>query len=912
MVSNQSAPQSQRLPAHVAGLLAYLGEPAEKANEDLALQYFRTLSGPSFQRQKEAHRADGYVPGSYVLELKGQTQNWLSGLFQGLAYRNQGLDFNQIVVAAKGFLAIWRVNDLDEDIRTEILNSTGAPSTIGASLAKKYKDKRGPLLKAATWRGEEFAGNLFTSNPTIVQERIAAFERALKNGRKVRLRVTPKNFASTLEEMKDFFDQPIKAVRAFFSMVYGWDEHSTVQLSQKASDQATLGGELITNLISSKRGKFKDFVEERAIYLTAAEHIDDFFARYDEALDAVDRDFRIKHGIFFTDRDLSKFVLWFVRSHVPELGKNYIVIDPACGSGNLVTNWRSPLELRHKVVSEIEPELLFGIEQRMKGDQWHNGKFTVVPKVVEGRGLNFLDCSAREYLDEIRRYLKEKGLKPDKPIAFLCNPPYRNDDDQTAEKIPYAVHNSITEITGVDASNERYCCFLAQMRLICEVAEESGLPGESLLLLFTKSSWLTNRPVFESIRRNMCGVFEDVDGILVNAREFFDVKGTWPLAFTLWRYKGSAANLDASRSISLRDLTSVKKSQLTSIPWDDINETNKACARIVAEQGSVIVALGERRTSIREWSGQKMLDFKRNRRMNEKNQKVVGGLPLGDPRQNNKKAYGETEGRFVGFMDDLTPCRVKKSTPDRPWFRLNSPLMDIKKTRCLSGPPDQKGYCASNLESAKKLFFWYALARTFVQHPYPMWADSDDMWEPTIPTGMERPVFQAAFAIAYAENECVAARFPSDNPVPGVSELNINNPMTPLNPFSFWSAVLRPYCKSAESAPAKLIETVDSLFRDWKTLFGSRTEVPLSRKPYLLDDNGLPVSAGIVQILDYANEAAEPTLLRDWKEIQQALRLAKSDYFNMITSAEGLNYFGAGKKKPASQSLVEDNRSTRA
>ncbi len=721
--------------------------------------------------------------------------------------------------------------------------------------------------------------------------------------------MTPKNFSAMLVEMKEFFDQPVKTVRAFYSMVYGWNEGSTVQLSHKAIDQATLRGELITNLVLSRRSKFKDFVEDRAIRLAPSEHIDDFFARYDEALDAVDRDFRIKHGIFFTDRDLSKFVLWFVRRHVPDLGKNYMVIDPACGSGNLVTNWRAPLELRHKVVSEIEPELLFAVEQRMKGDQWHNGKFTVVPKVVEGRGLNFLDCSAKEYLDEIRRYLKEKGLKPDKPIAFLCNPPYRSDDDQAAERITYVVHNSITDVTGVDASSERYCCFLAQMKLICEAAEDSGLPGDSLLLLFTKSAWMTDRAVFEEIRRNMCGVFENVDGILVNAKEFFDVKGTWPLAFTLWRYKGANAKLDSTRSIPLRDLTSVKKSQLKAVPWDDSEQMEKVCSQIVEAQGSLVVELGLRRKSIREWSEKKMLDFKRDRRAAERNQAIVGGLPAGDRRQGQKKTYGETNGRFIGFMDDLTPCRVKYSEPDRPWLMLDNRFMAVRRNRCLSGPPTHLGYCASDLDTAKKLFFWYSLSRTFIQHPYPMWADGEDMWGPTIPQGLERGIVQVAFAIAYAENDCVAMRFPADNPIPGVPELNVNNPMTPLNPFSFWSTVMRLYCESATATVSSLIKSIDQLYEDWQGLFIARTELPLSRKPYLLDDGGVSLSAGIVQILAYANEADEKILLRDWVEAQQLLKSAKAEFYKIVNDMEGLNYFGTGKKKPGSVQGKQETQS---
>jgi hypothetical protein len=301
----------------------------------------------------------------------------------------------------------------------------------------------------------------------------------------------------------------------------GWTSTSTLQLSQKANDQATLGGEVITNLKPVARERFKDFVENHAISLGPNEDHDDFFAAFDKALDAVDKGFRIKHGIFFTDLDLSRFAMWFVKRDIPELGKNYLVIDPACGSGNLVTNWRSPLELRHKVVSEIEPELLFAVEKRMKGDQWHNGKFTVIPKVSENKGLNFLDRSAEDYLKEIKKYLAEKGLKPDRPLAFLCNPPYRGDDDQTTDAITYKPHASILEVTGTDAGSEGYCCFLAQMKLICDVADSNGLPDDSLLLLFTKSAWLTKRPIFEGVRTHLLSVFEDCGGMLVNGSEFF-------------------------------------------------------------------------------------------------------------------------------------------------------------------------------------------------------------------------------------------------------------------------------------------------------------------------------------------------------------------------------------------------------
>jgi hypothetical protein len=711
-----------------------------------------------------------------VLELKGQSNSWLTGLLQGLAYKNKGLDFSQIIVGAKNFLAVWRVADLPEDVRDEISGAKGAPNRIGSLFAKKYAKRRNALLEKATWSGTELTGTLF-QQPELILAKIKSFEKTIAAGEKVRLKITLKNFPSVLKEMKEFFDptQPVKTARAFYSMLYGWTQTATIQLSDKANHKAALGGETITDLVPSTRRQFKDYVENRYVSLAADENRDDFFARYDEALDAVDKDFRRKHGIFFTDLDLSKFVLWLVKQHIPNLGKNYLVIDPACGSGNLVTNWRSPLELRHKVVSEIEPELLFAVDRRMQGDQWHNGKFTVVPKVSENKGLNFLDCSAEEYLEVIRTYLAEKGQKPDRPLAFLCNPPYKDDDNNLVYEQKgkerngkgYRVHDSVMNLTGTDAGDERYCCFLAQMKLICDAARSNGLPDNSLLLIFTKSAWLTRRAIFSDVRAHMLEAFDDVTGILVKGDEFFDVKGSWPVTFSLWRYKAKGERLVKDRSVPLYDLTWVRKRQLSEIPWDRPEEMEQACQQILSKSEQVEVGIA--RTSIREWSGQKMLDFKRDRRKSEQNQEVVGGLPNGDPRQSNKKAYGAVDGRFIGFMDELTPCRVKISIPDRPWFRLNPQFMDVKRNRCLSGPPTHFGFCADNLEIAKKLFFWYALARTFLQDRYPMWIDADDMWEPTIPEKLEKTVFQTAFAIGYAEKRVCSNAIPRKQPCEGAS-----------------------------------------------------------------------------------------------------------------------------------------------
>jgi hypothetical protein len=259
---NKLVPKS--LPAHVGGLLAYLNQPTEKANEDLVLAYFRKAFGGAFTRQKDAKQSDGYVSGLFVLELKGNTNNWLSGLFQGLAYKNRDLHFSQIVVAARNFLAVWRVEDLPLKIREEVMGEARAPNSVGRLYAKKYAHKKNELLKLAVWNGSDLLAPLFLSQPDLVASKLSQFEKTLKEGRKIRQKITCRNFPTLLKEMKQYFDpkQPIKTVRAFYSeprrqprRLFGLSHAAIGVDDERHVDEARPGGDV---------GKVRDPQQVRA------------------------------------------------------------------------------------------------------------------------------------------------------------------------------------------------------------------------------------------------------------------------------------------------------------------------------------------------------------------------------------------------------------------------------------------------------------------------------------------------------------------------------------------------------------------------------------------------------------------------------------------------------------------------
>ncbi|CZG74049.1 Uncharacterised protein [Legionella pneumophila] len=884
------------LPAHIEGLFQYLGQPHEKANEDLALGYFRKIF-PDFTRQSDASRSDGYVKGHFVLELKGKTKDWYSGLFQGLAYKRD-LDFSVIVVATKGFLGVWKANDIPNEIIEACLTTTGASSTIGKKIASDYKHLEKQIFEKAIWSDDQMY-LLLNENKQYFVDKIASFESTLKSCQKVRSKITPTNFTKVLKELAQFFDptQPIKTVAAFYTMIYSWGENSIVSLSNRDQTQASLLGEAIRYLIPGRRIEFKKFVENYYIDQSKLEDLDEYFAQYDKAIDSVDKNFRVQHGVYFTDLNLSKFVMWLVKQTIPDLGKNYIVIDPACGSGNLVTNWRSPLELRHKIVSELEPDLLYAVDQRLKKDPWHAGRFTVVPKVGSGEGLNFLDKSAKEYIEIIEKSLKEKGKKFDKPIAFLCNPPYRGEDDTSAESIDYSIHQSIIDCIGKEGQAERYSCFLAQMKLICDQAVESGLPGDTKLLLFTKSTWLTNRKSFSKLKQTIFNSFGYMGGALFDGKEFFDLKGKFPIAFTIWSYKRQEASC-SENWVELRDLTWLKKKQLCEVDWKESIIVNDFCERIISDKKTILIPFGMDRKSIKDWVALTRKDLIRNRRKTEVGDIFCGGLPKDDMRiKKNKSVYGYRDGDTVGFMEDLTPCRTFSEMNNVPWFTLDVRFMRARSNRCFSGQPDSRGYCASNYINAKKLFFWYALTKTFVDNRPPMWTDAMQIWAPSLKGKYEKVTNWYSFAIGFAENDCIETFFPANNPTDGLKEIYCSNPMSPNNPESFWSKIIFPNFlkeRDEDSVPNKLVNAVLDLYKEWQSRFQYTSEIKVSyKKKYFIGEGSLTANAGIIQIQDYARERGDQLLLDLIKNIRSILKTTKESFYELLTNSHQINYFGA-------------------
>jgi len=901
----------------------YLLNPgSENAKDHLIFPLFQKLFGSKFRKQSDAQGADIYIEGKLLVELKSESDAYLSGFYQALHYAKKGLTFSAVCVISKDFVAVWKVNnipDLAKKISSEA-DAQSAPNTIGVVNAKKTsKAHSGEILRSSIFRLDAMdLDGLFKKNhDTSLNE----FVQVLRNLDSERMQINTHNFIEHIAQLEQFFEDPIDAVHCFYSIVGFWDVTSTVAFNEESDKVHVLGkkGSRLSEEILIKprfRHDFTKFVEQRFVFTNEGSGltVDYYFSRFDEVITRIKPEYAKQHGIFFTDNNLSKFALWFVHEYFEKrLSDKYIVLDPAGGSGNLVTSWRG--HLKRKIVSELQPDLLKTIERRMKLDPDQiDGGFTIIPKTSKNEGLNFLDKTAEKYLNCLMNELKEQNFKFDKPIAFLLNPPYKNTDEnekaRDAVEAAYAIDPSILELTGNDAGKERYLAFLGQIINIARIQmgdkqadelsfENVPLPAPldttkvetPLILIFTPTSWLIPRPTYVNFRKVFDTYFKYETGFIILGSEFFKIAGRFPISFTIWSYQRNTTGNE--NKVLLRDLTHLQDDDLA-INWNQgIGNLEIALKDII--KGSNFINYSAERESIKEWSGQQMYDFKRDPTDKEvKSGEVYGGLSIKDERRSNKKTYGISNSKFIGFMDDSTPVRVKEDSHGRMspasgnvWFRLDSDFKGINRTRILNGPSDNRSFCAFDIVSAQRTFTWFAITKS-IAGIYPVWANQCDIWKPTIPAVKEKEFYSLCFAFGLAENRCVVTKFEKDNPVPSAPEVLVDNPLCPSNQDSFWSTTLDNEIVTSPVLASELVALIKQLYKKWNQNYTKgqfQYSVGLHDEPYFkyfdYKDFITPYS-GLIQIRKYAEIHKSDDLLALFEQINAKTKEVREEIYHLL------------------------------
>ena len=625
-----------------------------------------------------------------------------------------------------------------------------------------------------------------------------------------------------------------------------------------------------------------------------------------------------QHGIYFTDINLSRFALWYVHEKIEaKLDDKYIIFDPAGGSGNLVTSWRG--RIKHKIISELQPDLLKTIERRMKlavkdDIDMASAGFTIIPKTKENRGLNFLDKSAEEYMAEILKALNETGRQLDKPIAFLMNPPYKNTDENAGKRVStdsdYDTHPSIMELTGNDAAKDRCLAFLGQILNIARWQHNQNNDLNPLLMIFTPTSWLFPRQTFIPFREVFDQYFKYEKGFIINGKEFFKDVSNFPIAFTIWRFDQSKK--ERKNIVKVDDYCQLVRRDLQEIKWNDTIENVSVQIKSLLK-GSHSITLDNKNNTIKgtlpiiESKGnmipQPRYNSYRNKTKAEEELVFVSGFPKKSLQHTRLTAiYGYNNGNYVGFMSDLSLVRLNNDTcnrmsnkPDRVWFMLMESFKTINRTMITTGAEDSRSFCAYDLPSAKATFSWYAISKAFVGN-YPICYNQSDIWAPEIKPELADYYYALCFAFGYAENRCVVTKFEKDNPVEGAPEIFVDNPMSPMNDESFWRTTLRPQIKDEHKLAMELVNLVNKLYLTFRNNYCTQSKIEhigLQDEPYFkyFDyPDFLTMNSGIIQIKKYAEINCKSDLLEIHQQIMAKSKEVKDEIYHLLV--DEFKYFG--------------------
>ncbi len=319
----------------------YLSDPgSENAKDYLVFPLFKKLFNNKFKKQAGAEGADIYLEGQLLVELKSKFVDWPKAFYQALHYAKKGLTFSAICVIAHEFIAVWKINNIPEFAKqlSAGANPMAAPSAIGSRNASRTsKAQLAEILTSAILKLTplDFAG-LFTNNREVA---LREFVQVIRHLDAERIQVNTHNFIDCITQLSRFFDDPLAAIHCFYAIVGFWDVTSTVAFDEH-SDHVRVFGRKGTryseqlNIEPRFHEDFKRFVESRFIFTNEGSGVtvDYYFSRFDEVIALIKPEYAKQHGIFFTDRNLSKFALWFVHEYFEKkLSDKYIVLDPAGG-----------------------------------------------------------------------------------------------------------------------------------------------------------------------------------------------------------------------------------------------------------------------------------------------------------------------------------------------------------------------------------------------------------------------------------------------------------------------------------------------------------------------------------------------------------------------------------------------------
>lgn len=139
----------------------------------------------------------------------------------------------------------------------------------------------------------------------------------------------------------------------------------------------------------------------------------------------------------------------------------------------------------------------------------------------------------------------------------------------------------------------------------------------------------------------------------------------------------------------------------------------------------------------------------------------------------------------------------------------------------------------------------------------------------------------------------MVTKFEKDNPVEGVPEVFVDNPLCPTNPESFWSTTLGREIVESPKLAGELVELVTQLYKKWNQKYCKGQilrSVGLQDEPYFkyfdYKDFVTPHS-GLIQIRKYAENKNAEDLLESFEKISAKTKEVREEIYRLLVDEFG-------------------------
>lgn len=254
--------------------------------------------------------------------------------------------------------------------------------------------------------------------------------------------------------------------------------------------------------------------------------VEDFKTNKDAVKAVFDEEGRKQFGEFFTPVVWAEELHRYMDEEIPGWRESYNVWENSCGSGNLIRTAR--INPDHLFASSLQKDDITLISNTPELKDCHAFQLDFLSKNDDFFGREFTDSLPEELQDII---------KNDKPLIFLCNPPYKTGQANTTEVGRY-MNNNISYFNDVNFSKPAYDLFYQFCFQMMNIAALHKL-SNCYICVFGPLTWFTGAGA-NVLLREFEKVFEFKRGMCISAQEFSDTSDSilWGISATIWKSRG--------------------------------------------------------------------------------------------------------------------------------------------------------------------------------------------------------------------------------------------------------------------------------------------------------------------------------------------------------------------------------------